>query len=155
MTGAPGAGMPSAPKLVAALFFAALAWFASDLIKAYLPEGTPAGAFSPVNAALGLVIGWRFAGPRFEAARDPARGPGVGLATVFVIAFWALIIWSGNEMVRKSMRGAYNGLFDALNSMMEIAIDQVLLIAHPDVIAVLVVGGLIGGWLGEWVAARR
>lgn len=147
--------MPTAPKLIAALFFAALAWFTCDLIKAHLPEATQTGLFSPLTALIGLLLGWRFTGRKVAQTRGRGRGIGLGLATVFLITFWGLILWSGDEMVRLSMRGRYDGAFDALNGMLEIMVANLPYLAAPDVVATLLIGGVIGGWLVEWSAGRR
>lgn len=144
--------MPTAAKLVAALFFAALGWFCADLVKPQLPEGTQALWFSPVSAAWGLIVGWTFCGRRI-VDRD-ATGPTMGLTTVLLMVFWVLLSFSGTDMIRFSLRKRYDGPVEALQSMFEIAIDYLKLAATPEVIGALVVGGLIGGFLTKAASQR-
>lgn len=86
--------MPTGPKLIAALFFAALGWFGADLVKPLLPEGTQVGKFNIVVAAIGWASGWFMCGAR---AGDGIRaGFGYGLTSAALIVFWGMLIFSGN-----------------------------------------------------------
>lgn len=144
--------MPTAAKLVAALFFAALAWFTADLIKPLLPEGTAVGMFSPVSAAFGLIVGWTFTGKRI--GRALGGGFGIGLTSSILLVFWVLLAFSGSEMIQHSLSKRYDGPVEALKSMMAIAVENLQMAAVPQVIGALVIGGLIGGWLTERAARR-
>lgn len=144
--------MPTAPKLVAAVLFAVLAWFVSDLYKPLLPEGTQVGLLSPVNAVFGMLMGWQVMGRR---AGDTMRAAfGYGLTTAAVIVFWALLFWSGYVMVRRSTRLYYDGPMEALTDMFGLMVEYARLGATPEVIGSLVVGALVFGWLTEQVARR-
>ncbi len=145
--------MPTAPKLVAAVFFAALGYFLADLIKPLLPEGKPYTWFSPSLAALGLLIGWRFTG--YRIGRGLGGAVGIGLSTAFLLAFWGLLLFSGAEMLRLSLRKAYDGPVEAIRGVIEISVNYVLMIApHPDVIGAWIVGCIAGGVLTRMAAAR-
>ena len=144
--------MPTAPKLVAAAFFAVLAWFCADLIKPLLPDGTQYGLFSPVSAAFGVLVGWVFCGKRLGQGLG---GPvGIGFASSILLSFWVLLTFSGYEMLRMSMRGRYDGPMDALQNLFQIAVDYLFIAATPEVIGTLVIGGVFGGVL-TGMAARR
>ncbi|WP_424941681.1 TrgA family protein [Aliiroseovarius crassostreae] len=145
--------MPTASKLVAAVFFAALAYFLADLIKPLLPEGRSYAMFSPAFAGIGLLIGWRFTGHRL--GRGLGDAVGIGLSSAFLLAFWGLVLFSGAEMIRLSLRKAYDGPVEAIRGAIEIAVEYVLLIApQPDVMGTLIIGSLAGGVLTRMTAAR-
>lgn len=144
--------MPTASKLVAALLFGALAWFASDLVRPLLPEGTQDRLFSPLNAAVGALMGWTIMGAR--AGQSMRMSLGYGLTTAAITVFWCLLIWSGYLMIEASMRLRYNGPMDALQNMGAMMIDYARLMATPTVIGSLAVGALVFGWLTEQVARR-
>jgi len=147
-----GFAMPTTAKFVGALFFAALAWFTTDMIKPLLPEGTAVGLFSPISAGLGVLIGWFFTGKRLDAGLG--RGLGIGLTSSLLLVFWVLLTFSGYEMLRLSTRMRYDGPVEALQDMFSIALENMLLAATPSVLVALVVGGFFGGWLTEQVAKR-
>lgn len=144
--------MPTAPKLIAAALFAALAWFVSDLVKPLLPEGTQVGLLSPVNAAFGAFFGWRIMGRR---AGVSMRGSlGLGLTTGVAIVFWSLLFWCAYLMVVRSTRLRYDGPMEALQDMIALMLENGVLIATPAIVGSLVIGGLVFGWLTEQVARR-
>lgn len=144
--------MPTAARLVAALFFAALGWFCADLYKPLLAENTAVGLFSPVSAGFGLAVGWVFTGQRIE--RGLGSGPGIGLTSAALLVFWVLLAFSGYKMVMNSMRKYYDGPVEALQAMFGIAVDYARLALTPEVVGALVVGGLVGGLITEWTARR-
>jgi hypothetical protein len=144
--------MPTAPKLVAALLFAALAFFVSELVKPLLPPGTQFGLLSPVNAALGALMGWRISGAR--AGLSMSASLGYGLTTMGLTVFWSLFLWSGYLMVQASTRLRYSGPAQALQDMGATFINLAQTMATGQIIGSLVVGALFFGWLTENVARR-
>ena len=144
--------MPTTARLVAALIFAALGWLCADLYKPLVADNTPVGLFSPISAGFGLLVGWFFAGARLE--RGLGSGPGIGLTASALLVFWVLLTFSGYKMVLNSMRKFYDGPVEALQAMFGIAVDYARLAVTPEVIGALVVGGLVGGVITEWVARR-
>lgn len=144
--------MPTAAKLTAALFFAALAWLCADLIRPLLPEGTQVGYLNYTLAAVGAICGWLMSGAR---AGDGTRsGFGLGLTSAALLVFWGTFIVAGNEMLALSMSGRFGGPMVALQAMVGIMIGYFKLIAVPQIVLALVVGGLFGGWLTEWADDR-
>lgn len=144
--------MPTAPKLIAALLFGALAFFVSDLVKPLLPEGTQFGAFSVVNAAMGALMGWKISGARAGGSMQASLG--YGLTTAAVTVFWCLFLWSGYLMVEASMRLRYDGPVEALQDMGTMMITFGRTMGTPGIIGSLLVGSLVFGWLTEQVARR-
>lgn len=144
--------MPTGAKLVAALAFAALAFFLSDLIKPLYPEGTQFGWFSPLNAAIGAVMGWRIMG---TGAGDTYRRTfGYGLTTLAATVFWCLLIWSGHEMLINSTRLRYDGPVEALQEMAQIYVDHARTAGVSQVIWPALIGALFAGWLTHFFASR-
>ncbi len=144
--------MPTTARLVAAVLFAALGWLCADLYKPLLPEGTPVGLFSPVSAGFGLLVGWNFTGRRIE--RRLGSGFGIGLTSSLLLVFWVLLAFSGTKMLQNSLRKYYDGPVEALQGLFAIGLDYARLGATPEIVAALVVGGLVGGRITEWVAGR-
>lgn len=144
--------MPTGGKLIAALAFAALAYFISDLVKPLLPEGTRLGLFSPINAFIGLAMGWTLIGK--GAGATYRQSFGYGLTTLAATAFWCILCWSGYEMIKRSLRMYYDGPVEALQEMAQLGIDYAKLIAIPEVIWPAIVGTLFLSWLTEFFARR-
>ncbi len=145
--------MPTAAKLIGAALFAALAWYVSEQVKLFLPsEGAGAGMFSPINALIGVAMGWRVMGARAGDGITPSTG--YGLTTIFAAFFWCLLIWSGYEMMRRAWRGRYEGPVEALEAMGDLMIDYAVLIVEPRVIGAAVIGSFICAMLTEYTARR-
>ena len=145
--------MPTASKLVAALWFALLGWFAAELAKGHMPEGTQFGWFSYMTGVIGFVVGWRFLG---ERAGDTMRAAyGYGFTASILLVFWALLYFSGEEMIHRALDTRYRGPMHALAGMVDLFKDHALsVVIRFDVAITLVVGGLFGGWLTEQTARR-
>lgn len=145
--------MPTAAKLLAALGFALVAFFASELYKPLLPEGTQVGMMSPLNTLIGAFCGWFVMGRL--AGRGNVAAVGSGIRTVVVILFYVLVLWSGVEMLDRSVSLHYEGPVEALTAMMDLIAEYVLLmISTPDVPIVLLVGGVLAALLAEWGSER-
>lgn len=145
--------MPTAAKLVAALLFAAVAWFASDAIVPQFPEGTDLGAFALVNTAVGALSGW------FVMGRLAGEGYGVaaasGLRTTAVFVFYALLFHSINEMLRQATRMRYDGVMEALTGMVAFMGKYALMVVTaPVVMGILLVGGVLAALVAEWASQR-
>jgi len=144
--------MPTGGKLIGALVFAALAYFVTDLVKPLLPEGTQVGRFSPINALIGLVMGWNILGRR--AGKNYWHSFGYGITTLAATAFWCLLFWAGMEMLDRSMRLFYDGPVQALQEMAALFIEYAKLIAVQSVILPAFIGTLFVSWFTEFFARR-
>lgn len=144
--------MPTAAKLVSAVLIGVLGWIAAHLVIPHLPPETRIGFFREITAALGVLVGWRFLGARAGTGMGASLGFGLGAALVLV--FWALVTFSGIEMIRRSLRKAYDGPVEGLKNMLAIAIEDLHYLAFPEVWGVLLVGGLAAGVVAEAVARR-
>lgn len=145
--------MPTAAKLFAAMAFGVVAFFASEIFKPVLPEGTQYGLLSPINALVGLLAGWYVMGPL--TGRGYAAASGAGVRTVGITLFYVLVIWAFEEMLTRSTRMYYDGPVDALAGMTDLIAEYFLLmISDPQVPLVLLVGGMLAAYLSEWASER-
>ena len=146
--------MPTAGKLIGAIAFAALAYFISDLIKPLLvdSEGSRVGWFSPVNALVGLAMGWTIMGR--GAGKTYRQAFGFGLTTLAATVFWCLVVWSGYKMRLRSIAQRYDGPTHALQAMAELFLEYAKLAAVDEVIIPAIVGALFMAWLTEFFARR-
>ncbi|PTQ75172.1 TrgA family protein [Celeribacter persicus] len=142
--------MPTAAKLVAALWFALLAWFSAELVKPYLPEGTQFGLFSYITGVIGLLTGWIFLGKR--AGDTMAAALSYGVSASVILTFWAIFYFSFETMIHRALDKRYGGPTEALMAMVDLMRDNGLLILKWDVLIVLIAGGFFGGWLTEKAA---
>ena len=68
--------------------------------------------------------------------------------------FWGLLIFSGYEMIRRSMRMSYGGPTEALKDQVAIAIDYFVYLQPTEIWATLLVGGIGLGLIAEIVKRR-
>ncbi len=145
--------MPTAAKLVAGIMWALLAWFASNLIKPYFPEGMDLGYFAEVNAALGLVLGWTMAGPRANLGGWSAA-ISYGVTTTVALVVVGVFLHSFAEMVRLSLSRRYEGPIEGLVAVFGMMVDYFVLMAKRDVMVFLAVGAVVAGLVTEWAGRR-
>lgn len=141
--------MPTAAKLAAAVLFGALAWWASQLVRPAFPAGTDLGRFAAVNALVGVVAGWRIAGPRAPAGWVAALS--YGLTTAVAMTLAALVVHSVARMIRQSLRRLYEGPVEAVAAVFGIMADNLQFLAPAAVWGTLLVGGALAGLATEWV----
>lgn len=135
--------MPTAARLISSLCLAGLAFVVSGLIPPLMPEGTDMGYFTFVNMAVGIVVGWAVMGPR--AGHGVVPGINNGLTGMAVMVLVALFIQGAVEMFRLANRLVYDDPFEALASIFTIALEYFFVMAVPNVLFTLVVGGVLAG----------
>lgn len=144
--------MPTAAKLVAAIGFAILGYVAAELVKTHMPPGTQFGVFSLVCGAIGLLCGWLVMG---NLAGDGwVKASGYGIRVSATLVFWALLLFSIYEMIRRATKLRYDGPMEAITAVFAIGIDYGRVLVVPDVLAVLLIGGAVIGTVVEWSARR-
>ena len=145
--------MPTAAKLFAMFGFAAMAFFATEIYKPLLPEGTQMGMFTPINMAVAGLAGWLVMGRL--AGRGYVTAASSGVRTAAVALFYVLFIWSGVEMLEHSVSMRYDGPVEALQAMIALAVDYARLgLSDPQVPIVLLSGGILAAFLAEWASRR-
>jgi hypothetical protein len=142
--------MPTAAKLVSAIYFAVLAAVLCFWLMRIEPDAFDWSNLPWLAAVIGLVTGWRFVGRWAEEGWR--TGLSVGLTGGVLMLFWALVISAGEIMVRRSIGLMYRGLMDGLEDMLSILADRALLAARTDVALIVAAGGLVGGALAAAVA---
>ncbi|MFN0113047.1 MAG: TrgA family protein [Paracoccaceae bacterium] len=144
--------MPTAAKLFAALSFLLVCFFAAEITKPHLPEGTVFGWFSEVSALIGLLFGWRVMGPTVGRGYYAAGSAGIRTSALSVLM--ALFLFSSENMLVQAFRRAYDGPTEAVIGILKVALDYAQMLLKPDVAAVLILGGAGAGLVAEWASRR-
>ncbi len=144
--------MPTAAKLVAAFWFAPLAWFAAELSKNYVPEGTQFGIMSYIAGGFGFLTGWVFLGRR--AGDTMAAAYSYGFSSSVILTFWSVFYFAFETMIHRSIDRRYRGPTEAVLGVFDLMRDYFLYVFKPDVLFILIIGGFFGGWITE-KAARK
>lgn len=142
--------MPTAAKLIAAVCFAAVGWFATHLYLPQLPEGTQTGLIREIAAFIGLICGWRILGRL--AGKGYGESMGLGLRTSVTIVFWVLLFAGIHEMVVRSTKLRYDGPMEAVLGAFDIMLGYGQLLGQPQMLAVLALGGIVAGYSAEYAA---
>ena len=144
--------MPTTTRLVSALWFAAVGWLAASAHVPTLAEGTQIGAFREITALIGLLCGWlvmgRIAGRGYN---DSING---GLRASVTLAFFALLGFSSWLMIGEALRKRYEGPMEAVVGAFRLMAEHTRAMLNLEEVLVLLIGGLAGGVVAEWVARR-
>ncbi len=148
--------MLTAPRVIAALLFAGLGWYASELIIPHFEErfeGRNIGRFALVNAAFCFVVVWKFVKPRPGDGYN--AGLSYGLTAAIAMTVTALFFQSFGEMIRKALDRDYGSdPMGAVVDVFRLMIEFGEVIVKPDVLAVLIGGGILCGLIVEWSGRR-
>lgn len=144
--------MPTAAKLVAAALFAALALLAAEIYRPLLPEGTQTGWLHLGSAAIGLICGWRIMGRLVGKGYLTAMNTGIRVSVT--VLFWALLAFSIAVMIRRSTKMLYDDAGEAILAVFALMLDYAKLMLDAQFIAAVLLGGLLCGWLTEFVGRR-
>ncbi len=144
--------MPTMGRLVGAILFAGLAWYTSLLIIPLFPVGTNLGLFQEVNTFFGLIAGWTVAGPR--AGLGYVAAFSYGLTALVVMIVMALFFNSSVVMVEQSLRKRYDGPGEAVTDVFQMFVDHAIMMATPEIIGTLLIGGIVGGLVTEFFGRR-
>jgi hypothetical protein len=144
--------MPTAAKLVAAVLFALVGALGAMVYIPLLPEGTRTGWLIQGCAGLGLVCGWMVMGA--NVGRSYAEAIATGFRTIITVVFFAVLLFAIYIMIRRSMNMMYDGPMEALLAVFAIMLEYGKLMVNKDFIAVLALGGALGGAISEFVGRR-
>ncbi len=142
--------MPTAAKLVGAITFFAVGWFAALQVLLTLPEGTPARYFPLTIALIGLVQGWMVAGAR--AGNGFSAAISSGLRSSLQIAFFGLLLFALRTMFIRSADLRYDDPGEATIETLELFLEYLTQSLTIEIWGALLVGGVIGGILTEFAA---
>lgn len=151
--------MPTPAKLVAAVLFAALAWWVGEtIVRVALPEGVRAGWLREMLAAGGLVVGWRTIGGeatgRMRRGTTTPRAITVGIAAAAQLLVLGLVLHSFGRMIANSLDGKYTEIGRAWTAWMTFLWQDVVLVADPVVLGTLFAGAALVGLLAGMVGRR-
>lgn len=144
--------MPTMGRLVGAILFAGLAWYTSLLIIPLFPVGTNLGLFQEVNIFFGLIAGWTVAGPR--AGLGYVAAFSYVLTALVAMVVMALFLNSSVVMVEQSLRKRYDGPGEAVTDVFQMFVDHAIMMATPEIIGTLLIGGIVGGLVTEFFGRR-
>lgn len=144
--------MPTSSRLAAAICYAVLAWIVSGMVMAWMPERQEWGNFQPVNALIGLIIGWVVVGRRLRV--DYVTAMGVGFTGMATTVFWCLFAHAFNEMLRLAFARRFDGPVEAIVAVFKITIEYATKLGHVDILVTLIVGGMLAGVIAEYVDRR-
>lgn len=144
--------LPTFAGLVAAILLALLGVAVSELTRAYFDEGTPLTWLHPVAALMGLIVGWFFTGPKLQKGKgNPVA---IGLTSSVVQALLTMFVFASDLMLTRALRNSYRTVMEAVAGVFEAMIDYGERVAQPDVVVSILVGGVIVGFVTNWVARR-
>ncbi|MGB3148977.1 MAG: TrgA family protein, partial [Paracoccaceae bacterium] len=89
-----------------------------------------------------------------EIGRGYKVSGNVGLRGAIILLVAALLVFSFEHMLVLALRRTYDGPMEALVDIVSIAIDYLQQIMLPDILIVLLGGGILTGWLAEWASHR-
>lgn len=144
--------MPTAGRLTAGIVMALVGGYVAYIAGPLFSEGKQPSFWFPLCIATGLWAGWVVVGKR--AGRGYRAAIGNGLTGGAALAFWVVFIVSFEEMIRKSMRRAYDGPMEAITDVFEIALEVVRQIGTLDVLVALAVGAILAGLIAEFYSKR-
>ena len=144
--------MPTAGRLSAAVLFALLGIAFAFLTTPTFPEARAPGYWYPLNAVVGIFVGWKIVGSR--VGRGIAAGIGSGITGTVALLFWVLFFVSFAEMIRKSMRHAYDDPVEAIVGVFEIMGEYALQFADVNLGIALLVGSIVVGFIVEFIGSR-
>ena len=151
--------MPTAAKLVAALLFAALAWWVGESIVRYrLPDGVRVGWLREMLALGGLVVGWRTVGGeatgRMRRGTTIPRAVTAGIAAAAQLLVLALLLHSFGRMIANSLDRKYAEIGRAWGAWMDFLWQDVVTVADPLVLGTLFAGAAAVGPVSGFVGRR-
>lgn len=144
--------MPTAAKLVSAVFFAAVGFLAAQAFVPLLPAGTQIGFFREICAGLGLIVGWVVMGGL--VGKGYVEAAGFGIRSSVTILFWATLGFSIYEMILRSTHMMYDGPMQAILGVFDLMIYYGKMMGDAGFIGTLMIGGILGGVAAEWAGRR-
>jgi hypothetical protein len=146
--------MPTAAKLAAAIAFALIGLLIAEFYLRALPEGAVMPWIRLVTVLVGIICGWRILGPLAGRRQGRVDAMGTGIRVALTIVFWVLVIYAIREMLNRSTKGIYKSPLDALLGGFELWLKFAQPLLAPEVIASILLGGIIGGAVAHWAGQR-
>ena len=77
-----------------------------------------------------------------------------GLTALVALVVMAVFFNSSVVMLERSLRKRYDGPGEAITDVFELFIEHATMMATPEIVGTLVVGGLVGGLITEFFGRR-
>ena len=133
--------MPTAPKLVAGLLLAALAFVVTERVNAGLPISITVGAVSEVNALIAFFGGWKFIGARVGKGTSAAITNGI--TGTFATTVVCLFVHAVEQMVADSMDRKYRTVFEAIDGAITYFLEYGSFLLTLNVLGLMAIGAII------------
>ncbi|MEX0284881.1 MAG: TrgA family protein [Paracoccaceae bacterium] len=144
--------MPTGARLFCAVSLAVLAFIVSGQVIPQIPERTDFGNMTPINIVVGLAVGWFIMGPR--TGRGYVAGITNGLTGMLSMVILSLSIFGAEEMFSRAMDRRYDGPFEAILAIFELALRYSGVLMVTNILLTLFIGGIVAGLVGEMAAKR-
>jgi hypothetical protein len=139
--------------MISAVAFAIVGWLAALAYIPQLPPGTNTTFLPPMLAGLGFIVAWLSMGP--NAGKGYVTAMSLGLRTSVLVVFWGLLCFALRYMIKQSFHvGHYHDLGEAVLDVPMLMLQYGKPAVCVPVIAVLVVGGILGGTVTEFAGRR-
>ncbi len=142
--------MPTAPKLIAALLFAGLAWLVSAMAIPRIDHPVDPVLMPLGCASVGLLLGWTLMGRR--AGEGALAAAAHGVTTALVVAAASILLWSVWRMLVRATRLRYDGPGEALSDTLVLALDNTRLLWHAPTALTMLAGAVAIGLLVDRLA---
>lgn len=142
--------MPTAAKLVGAIAFALLGYLIAGRAVTTLPDNAEVGWFREIIAVFGWFVGWSIVGP--SAEKRLAITLAAGLTASAALAVLGVGFVAIYQMLVKSAHNFYASPMQALESMFELAWKRAAVLGDANILALLILGGLVAGALARGAA---
>lgn len=149
--------MPTLTRLAAAIFFAALAFYAGESYKVLYEYPPRRDDGSLYLAGIAALVGWRFVGGHIDASF--VQSVFHTLQGVILTLFLALTLFGTYHVFWHGYRGRYSNLEEAFLGFVGVFVDH--LVRMTDLDFMLMLGGMIVGTgialtlIYRWAEARR
>ncbi|GEM_PF-5032121 len=127
--------------------FGALALALAWLLIPRLPASMTTDYLLLSLGVVGAYIGWRMMG--FQVGNDLLTAARRGLTTSATVLIWAVLLTSLRQMLRNSTRFVFDDATEALLSVIENFFVVFRLAMTPEILVLLLAGGIVGGCLAE------
>ncbi|MHA7875810.1 TrgA family protein [Roseivivax sp.] len=139
--------MPTAPKLVAGLLLALLAYAVTKLVVADLPDSVVVGLVAEVNAVLAFIVGWRVIGRGI--GRGSAAAITNGITGTAVATILCLGVQATDAMVEESLKKKYSSVFEAVDGGIAFFLEYGSYLLVPQTLGLMALGAVIAGVAAE------
>ncbi len=144
--------MPTAAKLISAIMFAIIFWWAGGLYVAHEPTGVILNRLPEKAAMFGAICGWRVLGN--EVGSGYILAVSAAIRAMIAGGFWALLCNAIIIMFERAFDRAYRTMIDAFEGMFGLMLQYGKPALEADVVTTLIFGAIITGILAEWTSKR-